>query len=796
MLDWFRRAPRTALVALSLVALAVPALATPVPHPAVAQVPQPAGVGTPAATPPTPQPPVVPPPGAPPTQPPGPSQPGPTVVSVNVEGNAHVPTDQILAVVHTRVGQPFDPAVVEQDLRAINDLGDFSDLAPPVIRQVPGGVAITFRVVENPVVTSIRFIGNASVPTDTLLALMDTSTGQVFNLRTYQQDVLKINSYYDRIGFGGQLPSHVVDVNIDPNGVLTLHIQEGLTVRHIVLIGPPQADPVLPGPLILGALATKQGATYSDSLRDQDLKQLQDLYKKYDLSIGDFESGIDPATVDLKSGTADVRYAISVARVGAVEITGNTKTHDDVIRRELRLKPGMIITDSAVRNDYNRLNNLGFFDKVDVSTGPGPDPKKPAYLTLKWTVKEQRTGTAQIGAGYSGGLTGTGLSGNISYSENNINGTGDGGSVRLERGSQVSDASLSFSVPYLGKTPKSEKYSLGATIFAESQYNYYPIYLATPIPAPGITPTPIPAGAPVPVSIVPNNPLDYNVIGGTYSTYQSASRGITTTLGRRLSDFVRASLGLNLQTVEANATVPAPYYFPSSVSGLTPVSLATVSPVLTSNEVTAAYGITAPSLAVINNGEPYALRSLTLGVSANTLDDIQNPRRGWNTGITEEYSSHVFGSAFNYTIEELDVARFFPVLRASTFGMHFRVGTSTGAIPPNKLFTFSDQELRGYRDPFYGTDILLFQAELRVPVSPDRRFSVVGLFDDGATRIRGGEQINSDSTLTNLDMFTYHADVGVGIRFDIPQLGLRTIRLDFAEGSQGGHVSFGLGQAF
>lgn len=796
MLDWFRRAPRTALVALSLVALAVPALATLVPHPAVAQVPQPAGVGTPAATPPTPQPPVVPPPGAPPTQPPGPSQPGPTVVSVNVEGNAHVPTDQILAVVHTRVGQPFDPAVVEQDLRAINDLGDFSDLAPPVIRQVPGGVAITFRVVENPVVTSIRFIGNASVPTDTLLALMDTSTGQVFNLRTYQQDVLKINSYYDRIGFGGQLPSHVVDVNIDPNGVLTLHIQEGLTVRHIVLIGPPQADPVLPGPLILGALATKQGATYSDSLRDQDLKQLQDLYKKYDLSMGDFESGIDPATVDLKSGTADVRYAISVARVGAVEITGNTKTHDDVIRRELRLKPGMIITDSAVRNDYNRLNNLGFFDKVDVSTGPGPDPKKPAYLTLKWTVKEQRTGTAQIGAGYSGGLTGTGLSGNISYSENNINGTGDGGSVRLERGSQVSDASLSFSVPYLGKTPKSEKYSLGATIFAESQYNYYPIYLATPIPAPGITPTPIPAGAPVPVSIVPNNPLDYNVIGGTYSTYQSASRGITTTLGRRLSDFVRASLGLNLQTVEANATVPAPYYFPSSVSGLTPVSLATVSPVLTSNEVTAAYGITAPSLAVINNGEPYALRSLTLGVSANTLDDIQNPRRGWNTGITEEYSSHVFGSAFNYTIEELDVARFFPVLRASTFGMHFRVGTSTGAIPPNKLFTFSDQELRGYRDPFYGTDILLFQAELRVPVSPDRRFSVVGLFDDGATRIRGGEQINSDSTLTNLDMFTYHADVGVGIRFDIPQLGLRTIRLDFAEGSQGGHVSFGLGQAF
>ena len=84
-----------------------------------------------------------------------------------------------------------------------------------------------------------------------------------------------------------------------------------------------------------------------------------------------------------------MRYAISVARIGAVEITGNTTTHDDVIRRELRLKPGMLVTDSGVRNDYNRLNNLGFFEKVDVSSNPGPDPKKPAYVTLKWT--RQRT---------------------------------------------------------------------------------------------------------------------------------------------------------------------------------------------------------------------------------------------------------------------------------------------------------------------------------------------------------------------------------------------------------------------
>lgn len=741
------------------------------------------------------------PPALPPTSvpaapaPAAPAQPAPNVVAISIEGNTHVPTAAILAVLHTKVGQPFDPQVVQDDLRAIADMGYFADQAPPVIQQRPNGVALTYRVVENPVVTAINFVGNKTVTSDTLSALMDTSVGQVFNLRTYQEDILKINSYYDKIGFGGQVPSHVVDVNIDTSGVLTLTIEEGLTVRNIVIVQPPDADPVLPARVIIPALVTKAGQTYSDTLRDKDVNALKDLYRKYDLTIGDFEAGIDPSTIDTKTGTADVRYAISVARVAAIEITGNTKTHDDVIRRELRLLPGMVITDAAVRNDYNRLNNLGFFEKVDVTTDPGPDPRKPADVTLKWTVKEQRTGTAQIGAGYSGGITGTGLTGNISYSENNVNGTGNSATIRLEKGAQIGSASLSFSMPYLGDSPQWQKYSLGATIFTQSQTNYYPVYLATPAPAPGITATPIPAGAPVPVAIVPANPSAYNLINGIASTYESAASGISATIGRRLSDFVRASLGANIQEVQANATVPAPYFFPSS-SAFNPLALPTTNPFNGTSSPSNAIGIIAPSLAEVNSAQPYALRSLVLGIGADTRDDVQNPRNGWNAAVSEEVSCYCFGSAFSYTQTILDVARFFPAPRNSTIALHARSGTSTGAIPTNKLYTFSDQQLRGYTNPYYGTDELLFQAEWRVPVTKDRKFSVVLFGDDGAVRIAGGQQINSDNSLTDLNSFQWHVDAGVGIRFDIPQLGLRTIRLDFAKGSLGTHLSFGIGQAF
>lgn len=779
LFERFRRAPRIALAALAFIGLVMPA-----------------AISAPAA---------------------------PTVVSVSVTGNAHIPTDRILSVVKTKVGDPFDPAAVQQDLRAIADLGFFADQAPPIIKQRPDGVAVTFRVIENPVVTSIRFEGNKSVSADTLLALMDTAPGQVFNIKTYQQDVLKINSYYDKIGFGGQLPSHVTDVNIAPDGVLTLKVQEGLTVRTIIITEPPDADPLLPPAVLKGALVTKPGSPYSEAQRDKDYDALKALYEKYDLKLGDVEAGVDPTTVDQKAGTADVRYTISVLRVGAVEITGNTKTHDDVIRRELRLRPGNVVTDTGLKRDYDRLNNLGFFEKIDFQAKPGPDPKRPGLVTLNWQVKEQRTGTATLGAGYSGGLTGTGLTGTLSYQENNINGTGNGASIRLERGSRISDAQLSVTVPYLGKTERSQKYSLGATLFTSQQTNFYPVYqdctslavdnsgtvggttgskrvphaIATTAPS-----SVCPVNGPLPVTIVPTDPLNAQLVDGVVSTYKARSTGLSLSVGRRLNDIFRVSVGGNVQEVAASADLPSGFIFPTAQNVTTlPTTTGTTLLGADPSSPSAAIGITAPSLAQLDSTRPYKVRSLLLGLGADTRDDIFNPRRGTNFTFNDEISSHGFGSDFNYTLMTIDAARFFPILRNATLGFHGRAGISTGAIPTNKLFIFSDQDLRGYSDPFYGTDILLGQMELRVPLTQDRKFAVVGFAESGGTRIRGGTSSTTDAsgmttTTFDLNKYAFHGDVGVGLRFDVPQLGLRTIRLDFAKGSQGTHTSFGIGQSF
>jgi outer membrane protein assembly factor BamA len=779
MLSCLRRARRivVAFAVLAFVAPLVPVTASPDPRVAQAS-PAPAA----------------------PAQDAPPAANAPLVVSVDVSGNAHVPTDRILSVVRTRPGQPFDERLVREDLQNIFDLGYFSDQVPPLIRQRPDGIAITYRVIENPVIERIAFTGNDHVPSDTLLALMDTAVGQVLNTNTFHQDVLKINSYYDKIGYSGQVPTHVSGLNISKDGVLSLSIREGLTVRKIVFAG----NPLLRPDLLRGALTLKEGQPYSEDSRDKDYDNLKKLYEKYDLQLGDFEAGIDPTTVDLQKGTADVKYSIYVAVVGAVEITGNTTTKDVVIRRQLRLRPGMIITQGLLRRDYERLNNLGFFEKVDLNPKPGPDPKKPYALTLDWNVKEQRTGTAQVGAGYSGGPTGQGLTGTISYSQNNINGTGNGASIRVERGARVSDASISYNEPYLGNTRKSQLYSLATSVFTSAQSNYYQVYQASSVGNIGGTPiisappgsgsgsgTTTTTNVGIPVILTPNA----NALSGVAALYGNRADGLTASLGRRLSDTVTTSVGVTVERLGTDVTLPSGYFLSGTESLLnSPI----VSSSFGSQQNGNTLGINASSIADTSNGAGYNLHSVTLGIADDTRDDVFNPRRGINTNLTEELSGKALGSQFAYTITTFDGAKFFPVLKNATLGFHALAGETTGAVPPSKLFVLTDQQLRGYSEVFYGTQELLLQSELRVPVSPDRKFNIALFYDYGGQRIRGAAPILDQfgDVVVDYNKFLYRADAGVGLRFDIPQLGFKSIRLDFARGAAGAHTSFGIGQSF
>ncbi|MBV8637373.1 MAG: BamA/TamA family outer membrane protein [Candidatus Eremiobacteraeota bacterium] len=720
----------------------------------------------------------------------------PKIVSVDITGNAHVPTAAIMQVVQARPGEPYDPRIVQQDLANINALGYFADVAPPLVRARPGGVAITYRVIENPVISKISFTGNQKVPNDTLLALMDLSVGQVFNSNTFRQDVLKINNYYERIGYGGQVPSHVKDINLDPKtGALTLAIQEGLVVKNIIIGG----DPVLPPTILIPQLTLKPGMVYSDEIRQKDADALRKFYEdKFKVELGNFEGGIDPASIDQKAGTADVKYNVYVARVAAVQITGNTRTKDQVIRRELRVRPGMVVNTDWIKSDYERLQATGYFSKVNPDIKEGPDPKKPQDVTLVWEVSEQRTASANVGFGYSGGITGQGLYGTLGYQDTNLHGTGNSASVQFQRGARTYLGQIGLTIPYLGNTPKSQRYSLTVNLFDNGSTYYYPVYSATssiiqPAPIVGAT------QAPIPVTLYPSTTS--SLIGGVVSTSYSSSLGGSVTLGRRLSDYVIASITPTLEKVKYDTSVPSPYYFqgsqPNVLAGPTPNPLNS-----NISNINGSFGIAATSIANVNTGLPYQLNYITfgLGTSPITMDDPYNPRRGWRANLSESVSSNgLLKSSFQYTATQLDVARFFPVLKSATLGIHLLPETTTGVIPPSQLYTFSDQQMRGYNTVFYATDAALGQIELRQPLTADRKLTIAFFADGLDYRIRGAYPLLDPYTnrITGYPgNWAQVGDAGAGLRFDIPQLGLRTVRIDFARGANGTHMSFGIGQSF
>jgi outer membrane protein assembly factor BamA len=714
----------------------------------------------------------------------------PKIVSVDVTGNLHVPTQTILAVVAARPGQLYNPKVVQEDLQRISALGYFADIAPPLVRARPGGVAITYRVIENPVLTKIDFIGNEKVPSDTLLALMDLSVGQVFNSNTFRQDVLKINNYYERIGYGGQVPSHVKDVNINPqNGVLTLTIQEGLVVKHIIVGG----DPLLPPPFILQNITLKVGSIYSDAVRDADAKALQKLYEdRFHLDVGNFEAGIVPSSINLQAGTADVKYDIYVARIAVVEITGNTRTKDQVIRRELRERPGMVLNTDAIKRDYERLNALNFFSKVEPDVKPGPDPKKPQDVTLVWHVTEQRTASASVGFGYSGGLTGLGLYATLGFSDTNLHGTGNSASLQFEEGARAGIAQLSVSVPYLSNTPQGMKYTVGGSLFTNHQTYYYPVY--------GVSGTGTSVASsssvPIPVTLYPSS--NAQLISSIDATSTSSANGASANIGRRLSDYTILSLAVTGETIKYLTTVPSPYYFqgnqPNIFVGPTPSPISS-----TPYNYGGSFGISASSIANVNTGSPYNLATTGLSLQTITLDDPFNPRDGIKALISATVSSPSIGSNFSYTQSTIDLAKFFPVLKDATLGIHGLADNSTGVIPPSSLFTFSDQQMRGYNTVFYATNAYLGQIELRQPVALDRRITLAVFVDELDYHIRGAYPLLDPYTnrITGYPSdWALYGDAGFGIRFDVPQLGLRTVRIDFAKGVNGTHTSFGIGQSF
>jgi len=714
----------------------------------------------------------------------------PIITAINVRGNAHVPTDKIMAVIRSQVGTPLDPKKVAADQQAILGLGYFTDVKTD-IHTTPGGVAVSYIVIENPTVSKVVFSGNKQVSTDVLNALMDTTVGQVLNTNTLRDDVQKINSYYDKLGYIGT--RHVQDIKIDANGTVNIAVKEGVTVTAVNVTG----NSIIPKPVILGAIKTKPGTVFSAQQFNEDLNAISNLYKE-----AGFSAVVDGNPDSNNPGVVNVN--ICEARVGAIEIAGNGVTKDYVIRRLLRLRPGDLVSDARLRRDYENIYNTQFFKTVDLSTKPFGS--KCGYLTLVWTVVEQRTGNAGVNVSYGGGgQYGQGFGGGISFSQNNLAGTGNSASVSLQRGQHFSDVNFSVSVPYIHKfKPDSVSFSFFNNLISNQPRPVYkaagnnPFYLLSPSSGLGVVGN---FATPIPGTVTGVCNANGSPCSGQFANFSSRQAGVQIGFGHPVAEFTRVSIGLSatrlFQEIRASGF---PQQFLNVQNGL-------LSPTQVGSVNTG--GALQPGTS--------KLRSMTLGIFRDNRDDVQNPRFGGTSAFSEELSSKLFGSDFQFGKGDFDYTRFLPVRHHSTLAMHFNYGFSSGGthLPYNDLFSLSEQQLRGTRFLYYGDRELLGQVELRIPVTSDKKFGIALFADAG-----DAPYINSvvgpsppptppppagphsppfpaaQPRVTYVEApFRLKTDIGFGIRVQTPILP-QVIRIDIATGAQGTHTSFGIGQSF
>ena len=173
---------------------------------------------TPTAPAQPPPPPFVPQPGVPPQV-----VPPQRVVDVVVQGNSHIPIEQVLNVVSTKRNDPLNEEKLRNDVQAILSTGLFAD-AVVRLEPVAEGVRVVFVVVENPVITSVVVQGNTVEPTADIVKALGVQTGQVLNTVSIREGARAVERLYQDRGY---ILARVSDVAVNEQGVLTVTIAEG-----------------------------------------------------------------------------------------------------------------------------------------------------------------------------------------------------------------------------------------------------------------------------------------------------------------------------------------------------------------------------------------------------------------------------------------------------------------------------------------------------------------------------------------------------------------------------------------
>lgn len=390
----------------------------------------------------------------------------PLLTEVQFAGNTKFRSSKLQQELTSKVGQPLDERKLFADAQKIQTKYQKAGYQRTKaeyklnINENAGRGTVTFEITEAPKVkiAEIQFVGAAAFSEKELAQQLKTKQKWMFSWLTgsdkfkddqFEDDRERLADFYRNKGY---LDFEIKEVTFKyprpDRMVITLQLFEGkpYKVGNVAVKG----NAIFSTPELERDLRMTTGQTFTPDGQRKDVETLRDFYS----SKGYIDARVNAVrTPNTETGNMDVTYQVAEndkSLVEKIEIKGNVKTKDKVLRRELAISPGETFDMVRVRLSKQRLENLNYFEKVDAQ----PEPTEVRdRKNLVISVEEKNTGNMSMGAGFSSIESVVGF---VEVSQGNFDlfkppwFTGGGQKMRLRAsyGSQRQDYLLSFVEPW------------------------------------------------------------------------------------------------------------------------------------------------------------------------------------------------------------------------------------------------------------------------------------------------------------------------------------------------------------
>lgn len=386
----------------------------------------------------------------------------PSIREVKIRGNKGIATDKIKEKLTLAEGGVFNPQTVASNVEKVRQFyeeeGYYQAKVLPQTDKTPeGDISITFEIKEGGKfeISTIRILGAKGLSEDEIKARIATRELFLFYFfgtlkrDELQRDLDRIKAYY--------LDNGYLDVKVGEPEIRVVEARQKLEIDIRVEEGPQYrvgelgvtGNTVFSTEDVLKPLQIARQGIFSREVLQRDMLTLTDRYSERGYLFADVAPTIN---TDRENHIVDVGLEISEGKqafLERIEIAGNTKSRDKVIRREIPLNEGDLYNSRLLARGRQNLNNLGFFEEVKIETRRGTSEDR---VDIDVLVKEKPTGSFSIGGGFS---STDGILGSGSISQNNFLGLGQRVSISAQIGARATRFVLDFFDPHILDTETS-----------------------------------------------------------------------------------------------------------------------------------------------------------------------------------------------------------------------------------------------------------------------------------------------------------------------------------------------------